>query len=1781
MAIEPSFAQSTLLNVPDSNWTSLQFGPDGRLYAAQVDGTIYAFTIGATTNGYSVSATETINAIKAITNYNDDGIVAPSEYQGSRQVTGILVAPATATASSSLSATTESSSSTTMAAASGGPGQANGGGSPPGLAKQATAEAPEVPAPLVASVKLPPGQAPVPSGTFVADVDATDPQGSVVTYSLHPGGNGNGAFGIDPATGVITVADPGKLGRGNAKGPTELQVLAADTQQNTSSVKVLVSVVEQGTEPQASNITAAALAPVATPVVLYVSSSDPRIGAGPGGGDVNLDTNSGVISRLTQNADGSWERLDLVRGLPRSEENHSVNGMQLSADGTKLYVAVGGNTNMGAPSNNFAYTPEYALSAAILVIDLAAVDALPTKVDALDGSLYKYDLPTLDGNAADPSLTDPFGGFDGLNQAMLVQGGPVQIYSPGYRNPYDLVMTEAGRLYTVDNGANAGWGGPPPDEAPPSGGTSSVTNKPNDGGSDTTDHLHLVTQGFYAGHPTPIRANPGGAGWYTDGSGTPVAVPPTWPPVPLSMANPAEGDFKAPGTDGALYSGWAASTNGLEEYTSLQAFEGAMQGNLLTVAWDDQLYRVVLNSDGTQAVAVTKLTAGASVLGGGLPLDVTAQGDGETFAGTIWVANYGGPITIFTPSAATEPPNTDADGDGLSNSVDAFAEDAANGKGTDLGAGQTLVWNFSQNIDPPGPNGLFNMGFTGLMSNGTQSYLTLYDPANIKPGGAAAGFQVEQVSAGDALVGNSQMNGFQFGVDVLPDVSSFTIETKIDNPFGGTPSTEPVNWKSQGFFIGTGDQDNYLKIVAAANGGAGGIEVASENAGTFSSAVYGAGITGAGIQTLDSITLKLLVNRDAATATPSWIYTVDGTEFAGSGAAVPLSGATLQALQGSYSVAGTPSALAVGIISTAFGSGTTFPAFWESIRITAATSTPPPPPAAGVTVVQSGGTTAVTEGGATDTLSVVLASQPGANVTVTVTGTADVAVAAGSGTPAGSATLTFTAADWNVAQTVAVAAVNDTAVEGAETASLTFATSSGDSAYNGLPVAPVPVAVTDNDTASADADGDGLSDTLDRFALDASNGGGNNLAQLGTLTLDFGTGTTPFGSGFTGVMTNGTQAYTALAVSGSVANGKLVVQTTTGDPYGSLNTQQNAYQLGVDTAGVAAFTVASKVDNPFAGGVAAQNWRSAGVMFGTGDQDNYAKLVFQANNGAGGIEFLVENAGTPDGTTVGLGVPTGNVAYGLFYLDVAKTGSGATATPRWTLHDAAGAQIGAGTGAAKALTGALLDAVQGDLVVGGQQSELAVGVISTSFGSSGPITAAWDSLTISTTGTPPPPPAAGVVVTQSGGTTAVTEGGATDMLSVVLASQPGANVTVTVTGTADVAVAAGSGTPAGSATLTFTAADWNVAQTVAVAAVDDTAVEGAETASLTFATSSGDSAYNGLPVAPVPVAVTDNDTASADADGDGLSDTLDRFALDASNGGGNNLAQLGTLTLDFGTGTTPFGSGFTGVMANGTQAYTALAASGSVANGKLVVQTTTGDPYGSLNTQQNAYQLGVDTAGVAAFTVASKVDNPFAGGVAAQNWRSAGVMFGAGDQDNYAKLVFQANNGAGGIEFLVENSGTPDGTTVGLGVPTGNVAYGLFYLDVAKTGSGATATPRWTLHDAAGAQIGAGTGAAKALTGALLDAVQGDLVVGGQQSELAVGVISTSFGSSGPITAAWDSLTVSAGAASSTAAASMDTDALTTFAPLPAADIAAAAPIEDSTDPEFTPFAFVQPDQLI
>lgn len=360
--------------------------------------------------------------------------------------------------------------------------------------------------------------------------------------------------------------------------------------------------------------------------VIYAVTTDPRIGGGPKGTERHLDTNSGVLSRLTW--DGPrWRRLDLVRGLPRSEENHAANGLVLDPSGRRLFVAQGSNTNNGAPSKEFALTPEYALSAAILSVDLAAIGE------------QTYDLPTLDDPTRPGPVDagDPFGGNDGLNQARLVPGGPVEVFAAGFRNPYDLVLTISGRLYTVDNGSNAGFGGPPLPA------TGRCTNQPRAGGKRQVDPLHLVTgPGYYGGHPNPTRANR--ENLFAGQS-------------PVEKAHPQECEYRPGRASGALTT-FPASTNGLTEYRS-RAFGGVMTGDLLAASFDNRIYRLRLRPDGGLS---RKEILFDDV--GEAPLDVTAQGDEDPFPGTIWVGDVAtGSITVFEPagSPADPPPQVSRD----------------------------------------------------------------------------------------------------------------------------------------------------------------------------------------------------------------------------------------------------------------------------------------------------------------------------------------------------------------------------------------------------------------------------------------------------------------------------------------------------------------------------------------------------------------------------------------------------------------------------------------------------------------------------------------------------------------------------------------------------------------------------------------------------------------------------------------------------------------------------------------------------------------------------------------------------------------------------------------------------------------------------------------------------------------------------------------------------------------------------------------------------------------
>lgn len=326
--------------------------------------------------------------------------------------------------------------------------------------------------------------------------------------------------------------------------------------------------------------------------VVYVTSSDPRFGPGISKREDPVDTNSGVLSRLERTRSG-WKRVDLVRGLPRSDADHASNGMALSRDGTTLYIAQGSNTNLGAPSMRFGHVPEYELAGAIIAVDLLRIGD------------RTYDLPTRDDPERPGSRdeNDPFGGNSGKNQARLVAADPVHVFASGLRNPYDVVVTGDGRMYTVQNGPNVRYGGLPAGEGP----GDACTNEPREGGITRPDTLHLVREGGYYGTPNPTRG---------------------------------ECDYLGPRDRGSLAT-FRSSTNGIAELG---------ENELVTVSLGGELHRLRLSGDGQRVEGRDVLARLAS------PLDVTVQGQGDAFPGSIWVAQYGEdqrrPIAVLEPAAA-------------------------------------------------------------------------------------------------------------------------------------------------------------------------------------------------------------------------------------------------------------------------------------------------------------------------------------------------------------------------------------------------------------------------------------------------------------------------------------------------------------------------------------------------------------------------------------------------------------------------------------------------------------------------------------------------------------------------------------------------------------------------------------------------------------------------------------------------------------------------------------------------------------------------------------------------------------------------------------------------------------------------------------------------------------------------------------------------------------------------------------------------------------------------
>jgi hypothetical protein len=115
-----------------------------------------------------------------------------------------------------------------------------------------------------------------------------------------------------------------------------------------------------------------------------------------------------------------------------------------------------------------------------------------------------------------------------------------------------------------------------------------------------------------------------------------------------------------------------------------------------------------------------------------------------------------------------------------------------------------------------------------------------------------------------------------------------------------------------------------------------------------------------------------------------------------------------------------------------------------------------------------------------------------------------------------------------------------------------------------------------------------------------------------------------------------------------------------------------------------------------------------------------------------------------------------------------------------------------------------------------------------------------------------------IVVTESEGSTEVAEDGATDAYFIALTRQPARDVTVTVDADSQLQVRP--------LTLTFTPANFDEPQAVAVGAIDDALVQGTHANAISHQASSADGAYDKIWGRNVTVWIADNDSTAAGTD---------------------------------------------------------------------------------------------------------------------------------------------------------------------------------------------------------------------------------------------------------------------------------------------------------------------------
>ena len=423
---------------------------------------------------------------------------------------------------------------------------------------------------------------------------------------------------------------------------------------------------------------------------------------------------------------------------------------------------------------------------------------------------------------------------------------------------------------------------------------------------------------------------------------------------------------------------------------------------------------------------------------------------------------------------------------------------------------------------------------------------------------------------------------------------------------------------------------------------------------------------------------------------------------------------------------------------------------------------------AGVTIVADDGTTEVSETGTSDTVRVVLDEQPAGDVVLDVT-TSDVGEAVAS-----PSRLTFTSSNWDTPQSVTVLGIDDLTIDGDIVSQVQVVVNDALSSdpYDGLS-GSTAVTTTDDDFAG--------------ITLTAT-GGETLVSEAGIVDT-------------IGLVLDAQPITDVVITLTSLDTGEVTV-TPDRVTFTSLdwNTPQTINVLGADdniADGLQSATVFATVD----GAASDPTFAGETASLGVDNEDDDARIVVTPQGGA----TVVDESGTTASIDVTLfAEPLGTVELEVEASDLGE----ASVSPTVLTFDETNWNI------AQTIT---VLGVDDSLIDGDVNSRVFVRVINANSH------VAFANIGVQTTVTTTDDEVAGIVIAPTDGDTTVSEVGTADTVDVTLTAQPLGNVVVQAT-SPDVSEVV---TP--STRLTFTPANWNVAQQVSVQGVNDVALDGDQT----------------------------------------------------------------------------------------------------------------------------------------------------------------------------------------------------------------------------------------------------------------------------------------------------------------------------------------------------------------